>query len=351
MIHMIRRKIAWALDFARLGAAAALDLARYPFRGELGHGTWEILLRLHCMTNGRSTAIARRVVRRLKPPPAPIKPFDSLLGKFDAGELARIAEQIRRDGYYVFPARLADSICDKIAAAAGMSDDWTRRNGQALERVGRIDPDRPVAHRYEMPEPKIWEIPAYQTIIADPLFVNLSQAYFGAVPALKEANLWWSPAMDNGRPDDDAAQMFHFDYDAAPVWLKFFVYLSDVTPQTGPHVFVKGSHRPQQDRARDLIGRGYVRVGDDEIARIYGAESIIKLAGLKGTVFVADTLGFHKGEPPLTGHRLMAQLEFATPFFVPVASHRLPMPANASPGLLAARAAYPWAFKRFPAAP
>jgi hypothetical protein len=333
---------------AKLVPGVAVDLARYPFRGEAGAKSWEAMLRLHCMTNGRSTAIARRVMQWLKPPPTATRPFDSMLGHFDAASMQEIADQIRRDGYYVFPTRLADDFCDEIAAAADAAKSWNWRKGLALIPAPDFDPDHPLAHRYEMGERDVWRIPAYQRIIGDPIFVNLSQTYFGAAPALKEVSLWWSPAIGDGKPDDDAAQTFHFDFDAAPIWLKFFVYLSDVTPRTGPHIFIRGSHRLREKKMKSLIARGYVRVGDDEIEQRFGAENAIELIGPKGTVFVADTLGFHKGKAPHEGHRLMAQLEFATSPFVPVTSRPLAMPADIEPSLAAARQAYPGAFARFP---
>lgn len=346
---MIHRKIIRALSLAKLSLETAWDLARYPSRGEAGAKTWEAFMRLHCMTNGRSTAFLRRAMEKWKPPPSPIFPFESMLGGFDASSLNSVADQIRRDGYYIFPDRLPDSLCDEIADNVRSFDGWAWRNHNGLQPVGHFDPDHPTAHRYELPEPKIWQIPAYQKIIADPIFINLSQSYFNAIPLLKEVGLWWSAAVDDGAPDDDAAQLFHFDYDAAPIWLKYFVYLSDVTSETGPHIFVKGSHRLRQERARKLLARGYVRISDDEIAQTFGAENIVEIAGRKGTVFAADTMAFHKGKPPVTGHRLLAQLEFATPLFVPVTSRPLAMPANAEPKLLAARRSYPWAFARFPA--
>ena len=347
---MMRRKLRRVLLLAASSAYAAWDIARYPLRRELGKKTWELLLELHCKTNGRSTAIVRRLVRRFLPPPAPIRPFDSMFGQFDSASIGAMAEQIRREGYYVFPGTIPASVCDEIADGVRSFEGWAWRDHNGMPHsVAKFDPDHLAARRYELPEPRIWQIPAYQRIIADPIFINLSQAYFKAASALKEAGLWWSPAIDNDMSDDDAAQRFHFDYDAAPIWLKFFIYLNDITAKTGPHVFVKGSHQLGSEKSRKLLLRGYVRVSDEEIAAVYGQENVIEMAGVKGTVFAVDTMGFHKGKVPVNGHRLLAQLEFATPLFVAASSRPLPMPLNADPMLVATRNAYPWAFARFPA--
>lgn len=328
---------------------AAQGMLRYPFRGEIDMPTWEAFLQLHCRSNGRSTEMLRWVMRRLRPPPAQIRPFESLLGDFDATKLTAIAEQVRRDGYYVFPERVSAAICSEIVDSARRADGWTRWHGNGYETVPVFDPDHPMTPRYVLPEPRIWQIPGYQRLVADPLFLNLSQSYFGGASTLKDISLWWS-AVTGGEPDSDAAQLFHFDYEPIPIWLKFFVYLNDVGPDGGPHVFVKGSHRLQQEKLRGLIARGYVRISDEEITATFGAENMIELTGRAGTVFVVDTMGFHKGKSPEAGQRVLAQIEYAMPLFVPIRSNPLPLPRNLDPSLVATRSAYPWAFARYPLA-
>jgi hypothetical protein len=338
------------LSVAKATLGACRGLGQYLTRGEADQKSWRACLDLHCRTNGRSTDMLTRAMQILRPPPAPIRPFESMLGKFDAARVNAIAEQIRRDGYYVFETRMPEAVCDDIASAAKATPARVGRDPDGGPRMGVFDPAKPLERVYDIPEPDSWRMPAYQRIIADPIFVNVSQAYLEAASALKNVNLWWSAAVD-GRPDkaaDHAAQMFHFDYDPAPRWLKFFIYISDVTAETGPHVFVRGSHRPRQSKLRDILARGYVRISDDEIAQVFGRDNVLELAGPKGTVLAVDTLGFHKGKPPISGYRLLAQLEFATPLFVQSVSAPLPMPRNLSPELLATRKTYPWAFARFP---
>ncbi|MGH6975573.1 MAG: phytanoyl-CoA dioxygenase family protein [Stellaceae bacterium] len=343
----IRNALVRAYALVRSASSAMWGMLCYGWRGEAGHKAWNAFLYLHCATNGRSTEILRQFMRWLRPAPAPIHRFASQLGTFDAGGLRDIADRIRRDGYYVFPQRLPESFCDEIVRSARATEGWARLKGNQLETVPTFDPDHPITPRYILPEVRVWQIPPYQRLIADPVFVNLSQSYFDAASALKEVSLWWSPAMD-GKPDEDAAQLFHFDYDAAPIWLKFFIYLSDVTEETGPHVFVKGSHLLRQEKARAILDRGYVRIGDDEVRHAYGRENVVELAGKKGTVFAVDTMGFHKGKPPVSGHRVLAQLEYAMPLFVPSRSAPLPLPRQLEPTLAETRKTYAWAFARYP---
>jgi hypothetical protein len=325
-------------------------LLRHKGGREATHGEWEKLLRLHCMTNGKSTAAVRSVMSGMHPAPAAPPARGSMFGAIDTGVMAEAVEQIRRDGYYVLPGRIPEDVCDAIARGARGYQGWTWYDHDGAHIVDAFDPDHLTAARYVLPEPEIWKIPAYQRIVADPFFVTLSQAYFNSAAILKEIGLLWSPATNTTTPDAIAAQMFHFDYDGAPVWLKFFIYLNDVGPQNGPHVFVKATNQLEHKASRKILSRGYVRISDDEIAQTYGAENIQEITGLKGTVFAVDTMGFHKGKLPVAGHRILAQLEFASPLFAPVQSRPLPLPANAIPDLLAAKAAYPQAFARFPSA-
>ena len=322
-------------------------LLRYRRGVEPKHRDWLRLLRLHCLTNGTSTAVARRAMAKLRPAPATPERFQSLFGNFEAKTVDAAARTIRDQGFYVFPGLIPAEICDEIGGGVRGYPGWSWRDDEGLHQMSAFDPQNLTASRYELPEAEIWKIEGYQRIVADPLFVHLSRAYFGGEAVLKELGLWWSPGLGANRADSVAAQMFHFDYDAAPVWLKFFVYLNDVGSENGPHVFVRGSHRLAQDKSRDIIARGYVRVTDEEIERTYGYDNVLEMTGPKGTVFAVDTMGFHKGKLPVSGHRLLAQLEFATPLFVPIKSHPLPMPANIIPSLSAACEAYPDAFARF----
>jgi hypothetical protein len=333
-------------ELAQLAQIATRGMGQFLHHGEGNAECWRAFLDLHCRTNGRSTQMLRGIMRVLKPPPVRIRPFESMLGKFDAASVNAITERIRRDGYYLFEQRVPDDVCDDIAGAARAIEGRVGRNPEEPLRMAAFDPANPIANVYDIPEPTIWQIPGYQRLIADPIFLNVSQSYFCAASALKQVNLWWSAAV-GGKPDTHAAQLFHFDFDAAPIWLKFFFYLTDVTPQTGPHVFVKGSHRLHQPKARELLSRGYVRIRDEDIAQVYGLDNILEFCGPKGTVLAVDTIGFHKGKMPTAGYRLLAQLEYATPLFVPSVSAPLPMPSNVDRSLLSTYKTYPWAFTRF----
>jgi hypothetical protein len=327
-------------------AKAVRGLLQFLLRGEADHASWLAMLYLHCQTNGRWTDALTGIMRRLSPPPAPLRAFDSKLGHFEVKDVEAVAAQLRRDGYYIFDGVMPEKLCDAFAEATRGIEARTSRDPNNPSPRAKFDPANPIGYVYDLPEEEIWKLRTGQEIIADPVFLNVAQAYFRATPTLKNLDVWWSAVMD-GKPDSNSAQMFHYDYDAAPIWLKFFVYMTDVTTHTGPHVFVKGSHRMQQPRMRELLSRGYVRISDEEIVQIFGAENVIEHTGRKGTVIAVDTLGYHKGKPPESGSRLVAQLEFATPLFAKSVSEPVTIPAELEPALAKTIQTYPWAFQRY----
>jgi hypothetical protein len=98
-------------------------------------------------------------------------------------------------------------------------------------------------------------------------------------------------------------QCFHRDPDD---WrfFKLFVYLTDVDDHSGPHEFIAGSHRS----SGRIFSKPYT---EEEVERVYGQKRIIKIVGPKGTTFVADTWGVHRGQVPTTQPRLLLQVQYS----------------------------------------
>ena len=136
----------------------------------------------------------------------------------------------------------------------------------------------------------------------------ISQKYLGQPVVMDEIAFWWTTTQ---RAEDANlnAQMFHQDRDRLS-FLKFFIFLTDVTPETGPHVYLKGSHRkiPWNLRKDGRISDEAVRA-----AGLWG--NVIELFGPAGTVMAVDTIGLHKGKTPTAGDRLALESEFSTSLF------------------------------------
>jgi hypothetical protein len=136
-------------------------------------------------------------------------------------------------------------------------------------------------------------------LISESPALQIATEYLGCTPTLSSLGVRWSFASD--KPND--TQRFHRDVDD---WrfLKLFIYLSDVDVDSGPHVYVRGSHLT----SGTLRARLY---GDGDLVEKYGVEKFNVVTGPAGTTFLADTFGFHMGRVPTVRARLILQAQFS----------------------------------------
>lgn len=144
------------------------------------------------------------------------------------------------------------------------------------------------------------------TLMQDESIRHVIRQYLGLNPVFDMCTAWWSYPSS---ADAASAQMFHFDLDRVR-WLKVFVYLTPVGPDNGPHVFVKGSHRTVGSRIhRDG------RYSDEEAKAIFPDHEFAELTGEAGTLFIEDTIGFHKGTAVRANHRCVFEFEYSVSHF------------------------------------
>lgn len=147
---------------------------------------------------------------------------------------------------------------------------------------------------------------AIAQLIDDPILKAIAADYLQAQPAYLGSQLWWSfPNEASEKQRCQVSQAFHYDLDGYR-FIKFFFYLTDVDEQSGPHVFVPGTHNCMKLQHR-LLRKRYT---DKAILDAYGADSILTLYGTAGFGFVEDTFCFHKGRVPISRDRLILQIEF-----------------------------------------
>ena len=133
-----------------------------------------------------------------------------------------------------------------------------------------------------------------------PLLLDVATAYLGCRPTISSMSVWWS--LPGGGAAQEA-ENYHRDVDD---WrfVKFFLYLTDVDAECGPHRFVRGSHRS----SRFLLIR---RIDDAEVARAFPAADHLEMTGRAGDAFLEDTFGLHKGQPARKGRRLVLQIQYS----------------------------------------
>lgn len=230
-----------------------------------------------------------------------------LLGRFDESKLSTIVSSIEQNGYYVFDEIAPTEIVTKLEAfARNVKCELTPKNANVTSAI--FKEDDLIATKYAVTEQSLIEQSFIQDLIVDDGLVEIAGRYINAAPINDLISMWWSTNYSN-KASTEAAQLFHFDMDRVK-FLKFFIYLSDVTPTTGPHIYVKGSHR---SLPKTLRRDG--RFSDQEIKAHYNDEEIIEIVGRKGTIVAVDTRGLHKGKPLLEGYRLIFQIEYANSTF------------------------------------
>jgi hypothetical protein len=271
---------------------------------------------LFCMTGGTSNDALSRLVSLLYPPYR-LTDMNGVLGDLGAEDVSKIIRQVDQKGYYVFERRLPSHLCDRLLQFAlthrcfqrGMSD----APGPADTReVPRYPRENPGGVRYDFSAADVIDNLDVQGLMADRSILAVAQSYLRCKPIIDVMSMWWHTAYSKVA-DKEAAQFWHFDMDRIK-WLKFFIYLTDVGPDNGPHSFVEGSHRTG-GIPDSLRLKGYVRLTDEEVEACYPRDRFIEFTAPRGTVIAEDTRGLHKGKPVQRGDRLVLQLQFSNSLF------------------------------------
>lgn len=289
-------------------------IAYYSVTGKNTQRGYQALIRLYCNTRGRSSKLLVSMLSKMHPMHMN-PPVDGVLGRLAPSDLKNIAHQIQMDGYHVFEKKLTSEMIDEFLRFTQTTEAVLRKNDRdpidAQTRRGIYDPASPQAVRYDYSSNELLTLPVVQKLISDPTILAVTSAYLGVEPIIDIVTMWWHTAHQK-TPDSNAAQLYHFDMERVK-WLKFFFYLTDVTTESGPHCFVKGTHNAEFVPP-ELLTRGYVRIQDDEMQKFF-PDRIIEFNGPKGTIIAEDTAGFHKGKHVENGDRLVFQLEFCVTLF------------------------------------
>jgi hypothetical protein len=273
------------------------------------------MVRLFCVSGGRSNDLIARLLA-IRHPPRRLIEQSGVLAPLASEEIDTAAMVLRERGYYLYEKRVPQPICDRLLLFALTHRAAVRlRDGESRDTISTVyDPSRPLGVRYDFPEAELINHPDVQALMADPTIIAAAQAYLGTEPVVDVVAMWWNTAFSD-RPDSEAAQYFHFDLDRIK-WVKFFIYLTDVTSDNGPHYFIAKSHRTGGIPAA-LLAKGYARLTDEEVSAHYPAQDFIEFAAPCGTLLAEDTRGLHKGQNVHAGHRLVLQIQFSNSIFGP----------------------------------
>ena len=187
-----------------------------------------------------------------------------------------------------------------------MNFDVSGRKGHLDVQEARSLTPKEATYWYKQSD--LLEIDELRSLAADKVIRQIVGRYLGCEPVFDFSVAWWSFPFGDGA-DSDAAQLYHFDLDRVR-WLKVFVYLTDVEIYNGPHAFISGSHK---NIGKKIWHEG--RYSDEEVFKLYKKENEVIFTAPAGTIFIEDTLGFHKGCSVKEGKRLVFEFELSINHF------------------------------------
>ncbi|MDR3491488.1 MAG: tetratricopeptide repeat protein [Gammaproteobacteria bacterium] len=307
VIHPSTSNVTRILRLTKRYIKASADLMRFGMTGKANSKTFVNYQLLSQSTNSKISDHFSKILEKL-PGNSKILPQwkrSSIFPWVTPEDMPKILNKLNQDGLYIFDQVLDNKLLDEILCYAKTAEAFLVSPVGTSEVRGVFDPQRPLASGYQFEECHLLQQSVFQQFLADPLVLAIAQAYLGVLPKFRDLNLWWSTAISRN-PSCHLAQLFHNDLSHIK-WLKIFIYITDVTKESGAHSFVRGSHKPNA-KSKDLRNRGVVRICDEDIYKSYGKENVIDILGPKGTIFIEDTRGFHKGHNPTTDHRLVLEM-------------------------------------------
>jgi hypothetical protein len=303
-----------ALDL-RAFVAFPLGVIGYWLSGKTAGASYQSFVWLSCVTGGRLNDLLSAALARLRPK-IPLGAATGVLGELSVADVQNHARRLRQDGFVLFPAALPAAACDRLTQFALQTPASVRRMDHepvsSAKRTALFNADAPLGVRYDYDTSALLNNPDIQALLADRALISIAQEYLGSRPVMDVLSMWWHTNY-HAQPDSQAAQYFHFDMDRIK-WLKVFVYLTDVGPDNGPHMFIKGSHRSGAIPA-SFLRRGYARLMDDEVFRQYPPERRVQFCAPRGSIIIEDTRGLHKGVNVCGAARLMLQMQFSNSLF------------------------------------
>jgi hypothetical protein len=156
---------------------------------------------------------------------------------------------------------------------------------------------------------KVLECDPVLAVQRDPLLQAIAAHYLGGHARLSSTRIWWTfPTKRASEAQKRLASQDEYHFDLLD-WrmLKFFFHLKPVDEGTGPHVYVRGSHRRRALRHQftPFIGHPV-----DDVLKVYGADKAVTLLGNAGFGFVEDPFGFHRASVAERTPRLMMEIAF-----------------------------------------
>ena len=214
-----------------------------------------------------------------------------------SSDFKKKSNDLLRNGYVIIDNFLSNQEIDEILnnlSKFQVFDPWDSAKGY-------FDPSHPPSgtHVGYYKKSDLNTISVFDRIINDPILNSYISTYVGKNFKCTNKASWWTFG-NNENPQE--AELLHRDIDNI-LWLKIFVYLTDVDINCGPHVYIPASHRTNKFLR-------FKRFTDLEAQSEFGDLSYF--TGKKGTLIIEDTFGLHKGQHiKSNNNRLIFQLQYS----------------------------------------
>jgi hypothetical protein len=286
-------------------------LIRFIVVGNNGQQSFLAFRYLFVLTNGKSNDYVSKIIATLTPKYHSVLP-KGILGHLTDEDVADVVKNLDGNGFHVFDTKLTTNEIESLTQFAEQTPvsylEFDKKYITYSTNKVLFDENNILSPRYQFKNTQLINNPLIQDLAFDQSLLRIANSFLNTKPILDIISMWWSVPFSK-ESEDRAAQKYHFDMDRFK-FMKFFFYLTDVTSETGPHCYVKGSSKNIPSPV--LADR---RIEDTEIQANYPAEDIIELTAPKGSIIAVDTRGFHKGKSLTHGKRLLLQLQFSNSLF------------------------------------
>lgn len=257
---------------------------------------------------------------------------NSKIYKFES-DLKIINDNLKKNGYHVIKNFISEKEIDKIKADLSYQKFYgsnkTQYDYSDLQDYDKLKGDN---HYFdsrfytEMSSQPLKKDSSLLKILQNSFFRDVAGNYFGSRPFVNFFRVIVTKAKDekffSNSQITAAANKFHFDYSHLRS-IRFFIYLTDVTDDSGPHTFIKSSHDDNFKYPKDEInfydfnykkfynGTREGILKDDWVNQNFSQSDQIKFIGKKGTLIIEDTTGLHKGSNCHNGSREVLLLNYS----------------------------------------
>lgn len=136
--------------------------------------------------------------------------------------------------------------------------------------------------------------------------LQIAIAYLGYIPSLYEVYIEKTVPVGKSLPTQ--SQNWHRDPEEKKT-LKIFLYMNDVTIESGPFTYILGSHPTSKSKISNLFPQNLPHGSypdASEIKKIVDNKLQYQAIAPRGTLIFCDTAGIHKGGHAISDERVMS---------------------------------------------